>query len=348
MFVHKDAVAVAKAVVREHYAHIEGAYADDMATALAQTMTDDAIWRGVHPFNQQSGPQAAATVFWSPLKKAFSHLQRREDVFFAAHNHNRADQDVWVVSMGHLMGLFDAPFLGISPTRKIAMLRYAEFNRVRDGRIIETAIYCDLLHLMRQAGIIRFPEQTAAHLVQPGPRTHDGLLFENAAPGEGLHTLELIERMVHAIDDANTNPGGMTPRDEMRRNWHDDMLWWGPEGIGATYTIDRYIEQHQKPFRLAISERTFNGHVARLAEGNYGGFFGWPNLTLSMSGGFMGLPATDVRADMRVIDIYRRDGDKLAENWIFIDMLHFLLMQGIDVLADLGDGQKSSGATMRR
>ena len=37
-------------------------------------------------------------------------------------------------------------------------------------------------------------------------------------------------------------------------------------------------------------------------------------------------------ADMRVVDIYRRDGDKLAENWIFIDLLHFLNMQGRDIL----------------
>jgi hypothetical protein len=35
---------------------------------------------------------------------------------------------------------------------------------------------------------------------------------------------------------------------------------------------------------------------------------------------------------MRVVDIYRRDGDKLAENWVFIDLLHWLSMQGLDVL----------------
>jgi hypothetical protein len=46
----------------------------------------------------------------------------------------------------------------------------------------------------------------------------------------------------------------------------------------------------------------------------------------------MGLPSSDKRTEMRVVDIYRREGDKLAENWIFIDMLHFLSMQGLDVL----------------
>ena len=46
----------------------------------------------------------------------------------------------------------------------------------------------------------------------------------------------------------------------------------------------------------------------------------------------MGLPASDRPTEMRVVDIYRRDGDKLSENWIFIDILHFLSLQGMDVL----------------
>jgi hypothetical protein len=35
---------------------------------------------------------------------------------------------------------------------------------------------------------------------------------------------------------------------------------------------------------------------------------------------------------MRVIDIYRRQGDKLAENWVFIDLPHWLIQQGVDIL----------------
>ena len=38
---------------------------------------------------------------------------------------------------------------------------------------------------------------------------------------------------------------------------------------------------------------------------------------------------------MRVLDIYRRKGDKLAENWVFIDLLHFLNMQGQDILSQI-------------
>ena len=38
---------------------------------------------------------------------------------------------------------------------------------------------------------------------------------------------------------------------------------------------------------------------------------------------------------MRVVDMYREQDGKLAENWIFIDILHYLNMQGLDVLARL-------------
>ena len=47
----------------------------------------------------------------------------------------------------------------------------------------------------------------------------------------------------------------------------------------------------------------------------------------------MGLPASDTPGEFRVVDIYRREGDKLAENWVFIDILHYLKTQGLDVLA---------------
>ncbi len=45
----------------------------------------------------------------------------------------------------------------------------------------------------------------------------------------------------------------------------------------------------------------------------------------------MGLPATGANIDMRVVDIYRRDGDKLAENWVFIDTPYVLKQQGLDI-----------------
>ena len=319
-----------KALVRAHHAALQAATATTVAQVLAERTAPDWHWRGMHPWDERRGAEAVAAAFWAPFLEAFTSLRRRPDMFFAGRNHLEAG-GVWVVQMGHLMGLWDGPFLGVGPTRKIAMLRFAEFNRVEGGRIVETAFFCDVLHLLRQGGHVALPEQTAQHLIQPGPATHDGLLYHDAAPGEGAATLRLIETM---IGDINAHQRFATPEEELAQTWADDMIWWGPEGIGATFTIPRYIEQHQRPFRQAMDgRRRFNGHVARLAEGHFGGFFGWPNLTLTPGGRYLGLDWDGTTAaDMRVVDLYRRDGDRLAENWIFIDIPHFLKMAGVDVL----------------
>jgi hypothetical protein len=54
---------------------------------------------------------------------------------------------------------------------------------------------------------------------------------------------------------------------------------------------------------------------------------------MKSKGGYLGLTSpSDIESEMRVVDLYRRDGDKIAENWIFIDHLHFLKLLGIDLL----------------
>ena len=321
-----------KSLVRDYYAALDAPDAD-LNAVMNQYISADYLWRGFHPFNEQTSGADVATKFWHPLRQSLPHLQRRQDIFMAGAN-TLDHGGTWVVSMGHLMGLFDHAWLGIRPTGKMAFLRYCEFNRVENGKITETAMFFDIPHLMIQAGQNPFPPQTGAHNIQCGPQTHTGLMFDAQDPAEGEKTLAAVDYMV---SDIKTWKGGREEPlvDELRRSWNEDMIWWGPAGIGATYTIERYAEQHSGPFRAGFKDRIFNGHICRMAEGEFGGFFGWPNLTLEPTGGFMGMPATHKPADMRVIDIYRRGGGKLTENWIFIDLLHFWNQQGLDVLGRL-------------
>ncbi len=319
-----------KQLVRDHHRRLDAAAPADIAAELGRITAPDLHWRGYHPFDEIRGPEAVADRFWRPLRAALTRMQRREDVFFAGRNSLEDGPAVWVVSMGHMMGLFDAPWLGVPPTGKMAFLRYCEFSKVEGGRIAETAFYFDIPHLMMQAGLRPFPPQTAAHLVQPGPQTHDGLLLDEQDPAEGEATLAAINAM---ISDLGRWDSGLPLEEELARTWRGDMIWWGPAGIGATYTIERYAKQHSGPFRAAFADRSKTRHVCRLAEGRYGGFFGWPNFTARHTGGFMGMPATNQVGEFRVIDIYRREGDKLAENWVFIDLLHFWAQQGVDILA---------------
>jgi len=310
-----DKLQAAKAAVRAHNAAFDAASDDELAQLLAAHCSPDYFWRGMHPFYEQHGAVDVVNTFWLPLRRSLTSLQRREDVFLAGANDVDGGKTIWVASMGHMMGLFDHDWLGIPATHKMAFLRYAEFHRVERDRIVESAFFCDVISVMQQAGHDPLPPQTGAAFLHPGPR--------------------MVNRMIADLSTLNVGDAHDCPPELLARTWHEDMIWYGPAGIGSSYTIPRYQHQHQYPFRRHIKDKRFNGHVARFAEGNYAGFFGWANLTNTPTGGFLGLPGNEVKADMRVVDIYRRDGDKLAENWVFIDFLHYLHMQGLDVLGRL-------------
>ena len=320
-----------KKIILDYYKALDNAQGIDITKVLESHVSENYIWRGYHPFNELKDPKEVSEIFWQPFRNSFKSMQRRMDIFMAGKNEIDGFESVWVISMGHLMGLFDNEWLGIAPSGKMAFLRYCEFNKVENGKITETAMFFDIPHVMMQVGLNPFPPQTAAHLVQPGPMSHEGLMFEKQDTAEGEKTLATIDFMVNDIRTWKEQQE-LPLVDELRRSWNEDMIWWGPAGIGSTYTIERYAEQHSGPFRAGFKDRTFNGHICRIGEGNFGGFFGWPNLTLTPVGGFMGMPATGKPGDMRIIDMYRREGDKLSENWIFIDLLHFWRQQGVDIL----------------
>ena len=320
-----------KKIVLDFYNSVQKCRTDEIPEILSLHYSENIIWRGFHPFNEIQDLLPLYKDFWQPLKKSFTNLQRRMDIFFAGSNSLSSHRDVWVVSMGHLMGVFDTPWIGIKHTNKIAMLCYCEFNKIVKGKITEVAMFFDIPHLMIQAGLKPFPLETGISLVQPGPISHNGLLFEEQNLIDTKNTSELIEQMINDVKNWN-NFDKISLIRELRKNWKDDMIWWGPTGIGSSFTIERYVEQHALPFRNNFINRKFNGHICRLSEGLFGGFFGWPNLTLTPNKKFMGLETTKKSSDMRVIDIYRREGNKLAENWVFIDFLHFWKMQGIEIL----------------
>jgi len=332
-------IQAAKQLVLTFQQKLDAASTQNMQSVLEQYTDSTYLWRGMHPFYEQNSAADVAKVFWQPLRNAFSPLQRRTDIFLAGDNDVGKDDKgsddngkVWVCSMGHFFGLFDKPWLDIPPTGKMVFIRYAEFNCVQDNKIIESAFFCDVISVMQQAGQYPLPPHTGAFFMHPGPRTHDGLLFEGQEPADAVKTMDVLNRMVADLHELNQSGDDNCPPELLARCWTDDMIWYGPAGIGASYTIRRYQKQHQYPFRENLTDKVFNGHIARFAEGNYACFFGWANLTNTSTGGFLGMTGNETRADMRVVDVYRREGDKLAENWVFIDLLHYLSMQGLDVL----------------
>ncbi len=320
------AIQAAKATARRMMGQV-----DRDPTALADFVSADYRWRGVRPFYEKSGPDAVSKEVWQVLHLSLSDFHRREDIFLAGKNQH-ASGEIWVLSSGQFVGLFDHPLLGIPPTRTLVDIPFAEFHRVEGDTVVESALFLDLVRLQQQAGLDPFPLQKGARRSPSGPKTQDGILLEAQDPEETNVTEKLLDRMIADLVTANAAGAVPCPPDVLRRTWHENMGWYGPAGIGSVTTIPRYQEQHQTPFRTQLDDKVFNGHVCRIAEGHYSGWFGWPNLNNRNVGGYLGLPSSNALAEMRVVDIYRREGDKLAENWVYIDLLHYAAQHGIDLL----------------
>ena len=287
------------------------------------------VYRGVHPFNTLTGPGLLASTVWTPIKLSIGRVQRRLDILIAGYHDFEPGNSTWVVAMGQILGLFDSPLLGIPPTRKVVHLPFASTYRVFDGKIAETIEFLDVLSIMDQAGSNPYAaHQTAAQLMSPGPRTHDGVLTRRQPVEDGRQTYQLTKAMLDDLVD-----GGMcSPTSHLERFWYPDMNWFGPTGIGACMGFEGYQRGHTRPFEERLEFIDAMDAKCVIAEGNYAAHFWHPCLSLRSTGGFLGLPPLGTPAEMRVVDLYRRQGRKLAENWIFIDMLHFLKMQGEDPL----------------
>ncbi len=241
----------------------------------------------------------------------------------------------WTASTGHIAGLFGAPLCGIPATGLPVFLRYGRFDRWADGAMIETYLILDLPGLMMQAGVWPLARPLGAPIVVPGPRARDGVVLAGGSATEARASLDLVEAMIAGLmryDGANLSSMGMVDF------WSPDFWWFGPAPIGSFRGHADYERGHQRPFLTAFPDRKGGDHKCRIGERGYVASTGWPSVRATHSGGgWLGLPPTGKRIEMRVMDFWRRDGDRLSENWVFIDIPDLLRQFGIDVFARMAE-----------
>ena len=300
---------------------------------LSAHTADDYHWRGSRPFYEQADLKALCANVIVPLRRAFAALERREFLKIAGSNDVDNGASIWACSLGLLSGAFVGEWLGLKPTNKLIQIRYAEFHQIADGKIAQSALLIDLVDVFQQIGLDPFPAQLGARHVFPPPLK--GLRIEATdSVTQGERTMALLNRMIADLDLLNKSGNDTCTPEYLARCWREDMAWYGPAGIGSMKTIEHYQAQHQNPFRQGLKNKQYHGHVARFAQGDFAAFFGWPNLTNSPRGGYLGLPESDERGEMRVVDVYRREDDRLAENWVIIDLPHYFMSFGIDLIAN--------------
>jgi len=145
-----------KTIVWDFWQQLNKAKAHNLGTVLRRHLPEYAHWNGPHPIGPLYGLDAIVGEFWQPLLRSFPDLQRDTTIFFGGQSNGRADGlfdgKEWVCGLGHFIGTFKKDWLTIPASGKKTQIRWSEFCRLHEGKIVEIYILMDIPDVMRQAG----------------------------------------------------------------------------------------------------------------------------------------------------------------------------------------------------
>ncbi len=330
-----------KKIVKEYYDSIYGATADTIGDIVSKYFPEDAIFDAQHPINHLDGRDAIVQTFYKPLLHSFPDIAKHSYIFMGGRSvrWDEGEQFAhgdWVCASGYYEATFENDYLGIPANGGIVLIRFCEYNLVKDGKIAITRTILDLLDLMRQVGISFFKARGLESFI-PGPRTFDGIMMNDVDPEMGENSIKLIEEMcfggLNSFEDGGKEAMGLG------RYFHKDFSWYGPCGIGICKGLKGFEERHQMPWLDAFPDRHHENFFVSLGEGSYGSIGGWPSTYQTHTGGgFLGIPATGKKLEMRCIDWWRIEDGLIVENWVHIDMPHLVLQMGLDIFKHLREG----------
>ncbi|WP_224823274.1 nuclear transport factor 2 family protein [Cognatishimia sp. MH4019] len=296
---------------------------------VAEIYHPNARFFGVHPFNERIGIEAIADV-WTQLRAALPDLERRSLTHLAGPNLPDARVSTpraahLVAAMGHFQGRFLADLCDIPATGKTVTLRFCEAHELVDGKIATTYLMLDLADLMLQAGVWPFVRALGAEQQWYGPATSDGLRLEGNATDTA--SMDVVLTMHAALLRFDGKSLESMPHADY---WHPDFMWYGPAGIGTTRGLEEFRAHHQIPFLTGFPDRAGAGHYIRISDGDYAVTGGWPSVSGTHLGPWLGMPATGKRINMRVMDFYRLADGRIRENWVPIDIIDIARQMGVD------------------
>ncbi len=316
-------------VIDKLYAALSGANEAKIRKVAAATLGEQVSWSACHPVNDLSGVSSVVDDFLLPLIQAMPDLERKPFI----HIPGDFQGEQWIAGTGYLIGTFSAPLFDIPATGQTLYLRYSELVRVENDRITQCYLFPDFLDAMQQAGVYPLrPSLGHSGLIMP-PTSLDGICGADSNPDRSMGTAQLIMDM---LDCLRKYDGKTLDSMDLETFWHPDFMWYGPAGIGTTRGIEGFRRHHQGPFLKAFPDRDVDHHACTVACGDYVATGGWPHMHGTHTGGdWLGLPPSNRHLSLRVMDIWRREGDLLRENWVAIDIPHMLNQMGLDVFAQM-------------
>lgn len=307
--------------------------------ALSGLGASNSVFRLCHPFSDMTGPDAFYDQAYAPLLEAWPDLERRDYIVMAGADDGGRD---WVGCGGYYTGTFTGPWLDIPATGHQAHMRFHEFFRFEDGKVVEFQALWDIPEVMMQANAWPMAPSLGREWHVPGPATQDGLV---AGPYDEAKGAATCQHIIDMLDHMKRHPAAGPEAMEMPRFWHPKMSWYGPAGIGTGRGISGFRNWHQIPFLNAMPDRgqyvdDITYHF--FGDGDYAAVTGWPNMIQTVThDGWMGIAPAGKRITMCSLDFWRVENGLIRENWVLVDLLDAYRQLGVDVFARLREFNKT-------
>lgn len=302
---------------------------DNLLQVLESLCTPNCPIHWTTPFEDCTGPKEFFSTVFEPLIEAVPDLERRDFIVMAG----PAEEGNWVGCAGHYVGVFERPWLDIPPTYHPIAMRFHEFYRVEDDKIVEMQAVWDIPHVMMQAGAWPMTPSLGVDWMAPAPAPQNGIITDARDEAQSKASLQLVVDMLAGLQKhAEGGPEAM----DLPAYWHPKMTWYGPAGIGTNRRISGFRNWHQIPFLKAMPNRGMNDKVPSyfFADGDYVGETSWPGMRMTLSeDGWLGIPPVNKEITMRSLDFWRCENGLLRENWVLVDLLHVYSQLGIDVFS---------------
>ena len=320
-----------KAVVKKFKTALYDCQPSKLLSQLESVFAPECPIHLAYPFEDLSGPGELYQRAYHPLISAIPDLERRDFVMMAG----PADTGNWVGCAGYYIGIFENPWLDIPPTGHPVVMRYHEFFRVEDGKIIEMQALWDIPQLMMQANAWPMAPSLGVEWAVPGPATQDGIITTPYNEEKSKSSLKLVMDMLNGL--SKFAEGGAEAMD-LNKYWHPKCCWYGPAGIGTNRRISGFRNWHQKPFLKAMPDRegamSVGKRCAFFGDNNYVGITAWPGMRMKISGdGWMGIAPSSQEITMRSLDFWRCEKGLIRENWVLVDILDVYHQIGVDVFS---------------
>ena len=105
-------------------------------------------WMGNAGCGTKNGLKEFQDNWQRPFQAAFSEKVCTDEA--------RIAEGEWMAAFGRQMAKHTGTFMGIQPTGKTVEIRYMDFWKVRDGKIVDNWVMVDFPHVMRQLGVDPF------------------------------------------------------------------------------------------------------------------------------------------------------------------------------------------------